>query len=199
MPPWQRRLALTVHLTCSLGWIGAVVAYLALGVLATHSQDPQSMRAAWIAMDVTGWWAIVPLAIGALVTGLVMSLGTPWGLFRHYWVLVSLILTVLCTVVLLLHMPGVSSTAAMAREADAEHLSRLGGDFFHPGVGLVLLLAVMVLNVYKPRGLTPYGWRKQQEERARTAARLAQRASAPGYPELLAPALALAANRAESD
>ena len=43
-------------------------------------------------------------------------------------------------------------------------LSQLGGDLFHPGVGLVLLLGILALNVYKPRGLTPYGWRKQQAE-----------------------------------
>ena len=41
----------------------------------------------------------------------------------------------------------------------------LGGDLFHPGAGLLLLLAITMLNVYKPEGLTPYGWRKQREER----------------------------------
>src|SRR5215831_6100969 len=102
MPPRVRQLALTVHLTCSVGWIGAVVAYLALGVAAATSQETQTVRAAWIAMEVIGWWALVPLALGALLTGLVISLGTPWGLFRHYWVLLSLALTVLCAVVLLL-------------------------------------------------------------------------------------------------
>jgi hypothetical protein len=58
-------------------------------------------------MELTGWYVIVPLAVAALLTGLVMALGTPWGLFRHYWVLISLVLTILATVVLLLHMPTV--------------------------------------------------------------------------------------------
>jgi hypothetical protein len=173
MPPGIRRLALTVHLTCSVGWVGAVVAYLALGVWAVTTTDADAVRAAWSAMEVTGWWAIVPLALAALVTGLVMSLGTPWGLVRHYWVVISLALTVLCTVVLVLHMPTVTATAAMLRGTEmrpgAEGVGHgaVGGDLFHPGAGLVLLLAVAVLNVYKPRGLTPYGWRKQQDERAR--------------------------------
>ncbi len=123
------------------------------------------MRAAWMAMELTGWSGIVPMALGSLVTGLVMALGTPWGLFRHYWVLISLVLTVLSTVVLLLHMPTVSSLARVAREADDAALHGLGGDLFHPGVGLLVLLAITVLNVYKPRGLTPYGWRKEQQER----------------------------------
>jgi hypothetical protein len=165
MPPGLRKFALATHLTCSLGWIGAVVAYLALGVAAVTSQDALTVRAAWIAMELTGWYVIVPLALAAFLTGLVMALGTAWGLFRHYWVLISLVLTILATVVLLLHMPTVSSVADLARSADGAHLGGLGGDLVHPGLGLVVLLVITGLNVYKPRGLTRYGWRKQQEQR----------------------------------
>lgn len=166
LTPGLRKLVLTVHLVCSVGWIGAVIAYLVSGLSAVTSHDPPTVRAAWIAMQLTGWSAIVPLAIGSLLTGLIVSLGTPWGLFRYYWVLISFILTVFCTVVLLLHMPTVSARAAVARGADGTALFRLGGDLFHPGVGLLLLLVVTVLNVYKPRGFTPYGWRKQNESGA---------------------------------
>ena len=169
MTPGLRKLALTVHVTSSVGWIGAVLAYLALGVSAVTSQDAQTVRAAWIAMELTGWFVIVPLALAALLTGLVMSLGTPWGLFRHYWVLITLVLTILSTVVLLSHMPTVSSLAAVARVADGADLAGLGGDLVHAGGGLLVLLAITVLNVYKPHGLTRYGWRKQHEERARLA------------------------------
>jgi hypothetical protein len=165
MPPGLRKFALTAHLTFSVGWIGAVVAYLALGVAAVRSQDAQTVRAAWIAMELTGWFVIVPLALAALLTGLVMALGTPWGLFRHYWVLIALVLTILATVVLLLHMPTVSSAADAARAADGAHPAGRGGDLLHPGLGLVVLLVITVLNVYKPRGLTRYGWRKQQQRR----------------------------------
>jgi hypothetical protein len=165
MTPEQRKFALTVHVTFSVGWIGAVVAYLALGVAAVTSQGDQTVRAAWTAMELIGWYAIVPLALAALLTGLVMSLGTKWGLFRHYWALISLVLTILATVVLLLHMPDVSFLTDIAQEAEGARLDELGGDLFPPGLGLVVLLVIQVLNVYKPRGLTRYGWRKQQEER----------------------------------
>jgi hypothetical protein len=165
LSPPLRKLALTVHLTSSVGWIGAIVAYLALGVAAVTSSDVHTIRAAWTAMDLTGWWVIGPLAIAALLTGLVMSLGTRWGLFRHYWVLISLGLTLVCTVVLLVHMPTVSAMAAFAQTAEIVELRALGGDLVHPSIGLVLLLLITGLNVYKPAGLTPYGWRKQQEER----------------------------------
>ena len=164
MAPPLRKLALTVHLVSSVGWLGAVVAYLALGISAVTGQDAQTVRAAWIAMEVTGWFVIVPLALAALLTGLVMSLGTPWGLFRHYWVVITLLLTIFSTVILLLHMPTVSALADVAREADAASLDGHGGDLFHAGGGLLVLLVITALNVYKPRGLTPYGWRKQQEQ-----------------------------------
>ena len=165
MPPGLRKVALTVHLIASIGWLGALVAYLALGVAAVSSQEGQMVRAAWIAMEVIGWSAIVPLALAALLTGLVMSMGTPWGLFRHYWVLITLVLTILATAVLLAHMPTVSALADMAREADGADLSGHGGDLVHAGGGLLVLLVITALNVYKPRGLTPYGWRKQHEQR----------------------------------
>jgi hypothetical protein len=175
MPPGLRKFTLATHLTFSTGWIGAVVAYLALGVAAMTTPDAQTLRAAWIAMELTGWYAIVPLALASLLTGLVMALGTKWGLFRHYWVLISLVLTILATVVLLLHMPDVSELADVARAAEGASLDGLDkhiyerlddGDLLHPGLGLVVLLAIQVLNVYKPRGMTRYGWRMEEQRRA---------------------------------
>lgn len=162
MTPSLRKFALTAHITCSVGWIGGVIAYLTLGVAAVTSQDAVTIRAVWTAMELIGWFALVPLALASLLTGLVMSLGTKWGLFRHYWTLISLVLTVLATFVLLLHMPEVSFLADAAQEVDGARLEGLGGDLFHAGLGLVVLLVIQVLNVYKPRGMTRYGWRKQQ-------------------------------------
>jgi hypothetical protein len=169
MSPALRKFVLIVHLTSSLGWVGAVFAYIALGVTAATRQDAETVRGAWMAMELTGWYVIVPLALAALLTGLVISVGTPWGLFWHYWVSISLVLTILATVILLLRMPSVSATAAMARMADEAHVRQLGGDLGHAVGGLLVLLMVTVLNVYKPQGLTPYGWRKQQESRAQPA------------------------------
>jgi hypothetical protein len=166
MTPRLRKFALSVHLTFSIGWIGAVLAYLALGVGAATSEDVQTVRAAWTAMELTGWYVIVPLALASLLTGLVMALGTKWGLFRHYWVLISFALTVLANIVLLLHMPTVSSMADTAQEAESATLEALGGDLLHPGIGLGILLVIQVLNLYKPAGMTRYGWRKQQGQRS---------------------------------
>ncbi|WP_163537310.1 DUF2269 domain-containing protein [Gracilibacillus sp. YIM 98692] len=165
MRPALRKFALTAHIAFSVGWIGSVIAYVALAIAVQASQDAQTVRSAWIAMELIGWYVIVPLALTSLLTGIVMSLGTPWGLFRHYWVLIKLLLTVFSTIVLLLHMPLVSSLADIAAETDSAGLSRLPSELFHPGVGLLVLLIIVTLSVYKPRGVTRYGWRKQQDQR----------------------------------
>lgn len=168
MPPRLRKFALTAHITFSVGWIGAVAGFLALVVAALTTEDSQTLRAAWIAMELTGWFAIVPLALASLLTGLVMALGTKWGLIRHYWVLISLMLTILATLVLLSNMQTVSFFAGLAAKmnsVDAGQLrGGLWGELLHAGVGLLVLIVIQVLNVYKPRGLTPYGWRKQHEQ-----------------------------------
>lgn len=165
MPPPVRKAVLSVHLTVSVGWIGTVLAYLALGVTAVTSRQVQTVRAAWTAMEVIGWTVIVPLAVASLITGLVMSIGTRWGLFKHYWVLFSFVLTLFSTVILIVHMFDISTLADIARQADAAELATLGGDLGHPGIGLVVLLVVQVLNIYKPKGMTRHGQRMLGRQR----------------------------------
>lgn len=167
MTPRLRKLVLIVHVTSSVGWIGAVVAYLALVIATMIGQDVQTLRATWIALELIGSFSIVPLSLVSLLTGLVISLGTKWGLFQHYWVLLSLILTIIATGVLLQHMQTVNFLAGVAVQLEDSNINELRGglpgELFHAGVGLLVLLVIQVLNVYKPRGMTHYGWRKQQE------------------------------------
>lgn len=166
MTPRLRKFTLMAHITASLGWIGAVAAFIVLDVTTVFNDDAQVLRASYIGMDLITTWAIVPLAFAAFVTGIIMSLGTKWGLFRHYWVIVTLVLTVAATTVLLVQLSGIAYRADMAADpvtTDAE-LQAMGNMMLHSIGGTVVLLVITALNVYKPRGLTPYGWRKQQEE-----------------------------------
>ena len=166
MAPAIRRVALTVHVVCSVGWIGAAAAYLALAAAAGTSQQVLTVRATWIGMQLIGWYVIVPLGCLAFLTGLVMSLGTLWGLLRHYWVLIALLLTALALAVLLLHMPTVTRAADLARSADDAAAATLRGDLVHPALGIVVLVVVAALNIRKPRGLTRFGQRRQPARRA---------------------------------
>jgi hypothetical protein len=166
MTPRLRKFTLAVHITLAVGWIGAVAGYIALDVAAATSQDAQTLRSAYLAMELIAWYVIVPLALASLLTGLVMSLGTRWGLFRHYWVLISLLLTIIATVVLLVETQTISYFADIAADptTSSADLRALGNTLFHSVGGTVVLVMILVLNVYKPRGMTRYGWRKQQDE-----------------------------------
>jgi hypothetical protein len=169
MAPRLRKFALAAHVTSSVGLLGVIAAFLALAGAGLTSQDAQIVRAAYLAMEMIARSVIVPLAFASLLTGLIQSLGTRRGLFRHYWVLVKLLLTVFATSVLLLKMELISNAA---RLAGGTTLSR--ADLRAPGIelvvhaagGLLILLVPMVLSVYKPPGVTRYGWRKQYEQAA---------------------------------
>jgi hypothetical protein len=145
----------------SVGWLGAVLAYLALDITAVTSRDVQTVRAAYVAMDLTIWYAIVPLALGSVLIGVVNALGTPWGLFRHYWVLLKFLLTILATIVLLQEAQVVSGLADAALSIPDPR--QLPGTLLHSVGGLIVLLVIAVLAIFKPRGMTRYGWRKQHE------------------------------------
>lgn len=168
MPPWLRKFALVIHVTASVGWIGSVAAFLALAIVGLQSQDAILVSGMYLAMDVTAAYVIVPLSIASLASGVVQSLGTSWGLFRHYWVLAKLLITAVSTFLLITHMQGITYMADIAGQ-----MALGSGDLRGLRVQLAVdaaaaigaLLATTLLSVYKPRGLTPYGWRKQREQR----------------------------------
>jgi uncharacterized membrane protein len=164
MSPSLRKLVLTTHVVASVGWIGAVVAYLALVVAALTSDSSQTVRATFLGMELI-YLVLIPLALLSLVTGVVQSLGTKWGLLRHHWVVFKLALTALATTVLLLHMPTVGSLADKAEGTGRTDLPDAGGELLHAGVGLLVLITTAILGLYKPRGVTRYGRRKQNEQR----------------------------------
>lgn len=154
-----RRPLLAVHIIASVAWIGAALAYLALGLVAEFNGESVAIRAAWIGMETIGWWVCVPLGALAWSSGIGLSLITRWGLFRHYWVAFALVLTTLALAVLVLHMPSVTIAAVVARTGGEQAVGQLGSDLLHPAAGLVVLFVVAVMNIYKPRGLTPIGQR----------------------------------------
>ena len=166
MSPDLRKLALTAHVTASVGWLGAVAGFMALAVAALTTRNTQTVHAAYVAMELTASNVIVPLSFASLLTGLIQSLGTKWGLFRHYWVVAKLFINLFANAVLLMYMPTLRYLARIAAEgnptvADTGGL-RDASAVLHSGAALLLLLVATVLGVYKPRGLTRYGWRKQR-------------------------------------
>ena len=155
-----RKFMLTAHVTSSIGWLGAVAAFLALEIAGLTSRDAQTLRAVCIAMKVITWFVIVPLSIASPLTGILQSLGTTWGLFRHYWVLMKFLMTIPATTILLLmHVQPIDRLANAARSAGAS-TPQLGKLLIPPaleaGIALLVLLVATVLSTYKPPGRTPF-------------------------------------------
>ncbi|MFD2091896.1 hypothetical protein [Blastococcus deserti] len=158
--PAVRKLALTAHVTTSVGWLGAVGAFAALGVAGMAAESQATVRGAYVAADVVTWAVIVPLCLASLVTGVVQSVGTPWGLLRHWWVAIKLVLTVAATALLLLHtqpighLSGVASSgAAFGADLDGMRLQLV----VDAAAALAVLTGATALAVFKPRGLTGVG------------------------------------------
>jgi hypothetical protein len=171
MPPRLSKLALAAHVTSSVGWFGAVAAFLSLAIAGLTSQNAEMVRAAYLAMESISWFVIVPFCLASLLTGLVQSLGTKWGLFRYYWIVVKLLMTLVATIVLLVHMQSITYVADVAAEMtlSSVDLSKLRLQLVaDAAAALLMLLATTTLSVYKPWGMTPYGQGKQPERRTTT-------------------------------
>lgn len=160
MKPSLRKFVRTAHITFTVGWLGAVAGFLVLAITGLTSHDPQVVRAAYLAMDLITRFVIVPLSLAPLLlTGPLLSLGTPWGLFRHYWILAKLVINILSTLILLVHLQPISY---LSRVTAVGALSTIDRSLqiqmvAASGVGLLALLLATALAVYKPRGMTPYG------------------------------------------
>lgn len=150
-----RKLILTSHISFSVGWFGAVAAFVVLNIAALTNQNIQTVRSAYIAMDLIGWYVILPSCFGSLLTGLIQSLGTAWGLFKHYWIAVKLFLTVGSTFLLLIHMQLIGQAAKTAKitSLPIDELKSLGMDLLtKSALALLVLLITIVISVYKPWG-----------------------------------------------
>ena len=161
LPAAVRKLMLTAHIVASVGWLGAVVVFVALSCIALASDDEQTVRGVYLVMEPAAWFVLLPLAVASLVTGLMQSLGTEWGLFRHYWVVFKLGINVASTFFLLMYMATFEAMADAAGDstADLEAVRSLS-PLLHGAAALVLLSTASVLAVYKPRGRTPLARRK---------------------------------------
>jgi hypothetical protein len=184
MPPWWRRLALTVHVTTSVGWLGAVAVTLALGVIGATSRDARTAQAAFLVLELVAPLVLIPLAVASLLSGTIQSVGTTWGLVRHYWVLFKLLINIGAIAVLLAYTQTLASLADTAAQPgfSSDSLGPMrASPAIHSALAPGLLVGATVLAVYKPRGMTRYGQRRQRQRRKRrTVAETAHRPSMSG-------------------
>lgn len=149
----------TAHVVSSVGWLGSVASFIALAVVGLKSPDTQAVSAVYVAAAVLGRDVIVPFSIATLATGLVVSLGTEWGLARHYWVLVKLLITIGATALLFLHLGPVNRLAVASADGTigiADLVPVRSQVLFDASLGCAALLVATILSVYKPWGITPW-------------------------------------------
>ena len=79
LSPRLRRLALTIHITVSVGWLGTVAVFLLLALTGLSSGDAQLVQSTYLVMSLLAWYVILPLCSASLATGILQSLGTTWG------------------------------------------------------------------------------------------------------------------------
>jgi hypothetical protein len=157
MGPVLRKTVLVTHVLASVGWFGAVAAFLALAVVGLGSDDARLVSGVYVAAQLITWWVILPLAIVSFLSGILQGAGTQWGLIRYWWVLIKLVLTSGALAFLIVHMRVVDTAAdhlgwgAMAG-MDAVR-SQLVVD---SAAALGVLVITTLLSVVKPPGRTRF-------------------------------------------
>lgn len=161
-----RRALLVVHVITSAGWLGLTLGLLALGVTAVITDSPMVTEASYRSMKVFADWLITPISLLTLLTGLVLSLGTPWGLAQHRWVFIKFWMTLVTTTLSIFALrPEITAavTHAIAKGAVAEQYVLI----IAPSVSLSAYTFMTVISVLKPWGLTQRGQRLRAHARRR--------------------------------
>jgi hypothetical protein len=144
------------HIAFSAGWLGLSLALLTLAVTAATTRQPGTVASSYRSMEVFTDWLILPLSLTTLTTGLVLSLGTPWGLLHHRWVLTKFWLTLAAaTASAFAFRPEVS--AAAARVSSGQPVGSALDLLLPPAVSLTTYVFLTAVSVLKPWGLTRRG------------------------------------------
>ncbi|MCG5458601.1 hypothetical protein PSH03_004358 [Micromonospora sp. PSH03] len=148
--PSTRKALLTLHLVTSLGWLGADLVLLTLGIAVQRGADPAVV---YPVTALVGTVLFAPLSVLVWLIGVASSLLTPWGLLRHRWVLVKLVLTtVMVGLVLFLLTPNLRHAGAVGAALPARDRADL---VIAPAVSTSLMVIATVLSTYKPWGRRP--------------------------------------------
>ena len=152
--PW-RKAVLVVHIVSVGAWIGidVVMAIFVFTALLTKNDPIKAL--CYQALDVFVVWPLVGAGLVCLASGVVLGLGSKYGLVRFWWVAIKLVLNIMLTsLALLVLRVGIPQIAEDGqRLAAGESVSTTAGDLvFPPIVSPLALLAAVLLSVFKPWG-----------------------------------------------
>ncbi|MCP2168070.1 hypothetical protein LX83_004944 [Goodfellowiella coeruleoviolacea] len=146
---------LLAHVVVSVGWIGVELCLLTLALTGLAGTDPALVESAYRAAGLLAGAFYLPVSVLALVTGVVLGLGTKWGLVRFSWVAIKLVLnTALVVGGNLLVVPMFGTAARLAAQGRVVGFANQPSLVSAMCVGLTLLTAATALSVLKPWGRT---------------------------------------------
>lgn len=172
LSPPVRKTVLCLHVMMSVSWLGIDFAMLTLGITGRTGSDLETMRESYVTMDRFGEILVMPAGLGSVLTGLLLGLCTPWGLFRHSWVTVKLIIGLVALTLAVFALPTQLHHAASAVTGpDAStHIGFVANTLvIAPSLALVLYSTNLVLSIFKPWGRTARGARSRRTADARSA------------------------------
>jgi len=150
-----RRITLVVHIVSAGAWIGIDV-IVAVLVLTGWFADHVTVRSlAYQALATFVVWPMLTAGLVCLGTGLLLGLGSPFGVLKYWWVAVKLALNLLlCALIVVVLQPGMEEVAGYGRDllTGTPDTSRVARLFFPPAVSLTALTLATVLAVFKPWG-----------------------------------------------
>jgi hypothetical protein len=150
-----RMATLVLHIVAAGAWIGIDVIVAVLVLTGWFSDDMAVRGLAYQALATFVVWPMFTAGVVSLATGILLGLGTKWGLVRYWWVAVKLVLNlVLCTLILVLLQPGMDDVARYGEDllTGAPAPDTVSTLFFPPAVSLSALTLATVLAVVKPWG-----------------------------------------------
>jgi hypothetical protein len=161
-----RKGYLVAHIVSAGAWIGIDVVLGILVGTALVSGDPAIVATSLRALELFAVWPMLLAAVLTLGTGVVLGLGTKYGLVRYWWVAVKLVVNVgMALLILFVLRPGLHDAAEYGRQLAAGGTPEgdPAGLLYPAVVAPGLLLFASVLAVFKPWGRV----RKESREPAR--------------------------------
>lgn len=165
----QRRWLLSAHLLCTVAWLGAGLCSLIFNLSALFTPDSHLLAAAYVFADILDKAILRGGTVGALITGVLLSVLTQWGLFRFYWVIVKEIASLLCLITGVIisgwNDEAISLTVRWELQALHQPLYLTDRTWMFLGIffQLVSLSGIIIISVFKPWGQRKRPYRSRQE------------------------------------
>lgn len=150
-----RKAFLVLHIVSGAMWFGIDLGLGILVITALVTGDPQTAGTAVQAVELFAIWPMFGASLVCLGAGMVLALGSKYGLLRYWWVATKFGITVLMSTLIVVSLrPGIDEAASVGERLMAGDITASvpSGLLFPVFVAPTLLLTAYLLSVFKPWG-----------------------------------------------